>query len=295
MKKYLIIIILFAVALPSVFAQDENTKAKDEPVSQPFDSGLLIDNQTTFIPEKKTLEFAIQHEFGTIHNDFGKSLSDLYGLYSSANVRLGLTYVIAKDLQIGAGLTKNYMYTDLNAKWTILEQTQHNTVPVAVSLFGDMAADGREQSVLGTTSYDLWNRLSYFSELIVSRKFNDWLSLEAGGSFTHYNKVKSIYDHDMFGAHINGKVKFSPQSSFIFTYDTPLKIKKISEHVNFDNANLHPNLTLGVEISTFTHTFQLFVGNSNGILPQHTIMWNQNKLDFKHLAFGFTITRLWMF
>jgi hypothetical protein len=34
------------------------------------------------------------------------------------------------------GLSKEKMHTDLNAKWTIVEQTRENTIPVAVTLYG---------------------------------------------------------------------------------------------------------------------------------------------------------------
>ncbi len=80
----------------------------------------MIDAQTSVINDVKTLEFTIQHKFGTVEN----GISDLYGIYSAgANVRLGLNYVPVKNFQIGAGITKTGMNTDINAKWTIFEQT----------------------------------------------------------------------------------------------------------------------------------------------------------------------------
>ncbi len=299
MKKYIIFIILSGFIFVSAIAQD--AKEKDQPVSSPFENGMMIDAQTTYIPAVKSLEFVIQHKFGTMDN----GLSDLFGLYSSANVRLGLNYVLAKNLQIGAGLTRYNMYTDLNAKWTILEQTEKNSMPVAITLLGNVAIDGRNESDFGTglladtkgetspTGVNLDDRFSYFSQLLISRKFCDWFSLQAGASFTHYNVVGWDYDHDIVGAHVSGRIKFSPQSSLICTYDAPLKIEKISEQTNWD-THAKPSLSFGVEISTFTHAFQIYAGNANGILPQHNLTMNQNK-PFDGLAFGFTITRLWMF
>ena len=101
------------------------------------------------------------------------------------------------------------------------------------------------------------------------------------------------YNHDVVGVHVNGKIKFSPQGSFIFTYDQPLKIDAISEQKNFSNAK--ENVAIGVEFFTFTHAFQIYVGSANGILPQHNMLYNQKDWTDKGLAFGFTITRLWMF
>ncbi|HKI87795.1 MAG TPA: DUF5777 family beta-barrel protein [Draconibacterium sp.] len=302
MKKYILLLIILGITFSNTFAQDAG-KEKSQPVSLPFDSGYLIDQPTTFIPDAKTLEFSIQHKFGSVQN--GKS--DLWGIYSpGANVRLGLDYVPIKNVQVGAGITKKNMYTDLNAKWTIFQQTEDNSMPVAIGLFGSLAIDGRNTSAFetdkayhpgeGLSEYSMvfGDRLAYFSQLIIGRKFCDWFSLQAAASFTHYNMVGKTYDHDIVGAHVNGRIKFSPQSSIIFNYDVPLKIKDISEQTSWD-THAEPIFAVGVDISTFTHSFQIYVGNANGILPQENMMFNQNKFNKEGIAIGFTITRLWMF
>lgn len=302
MKKYiLLLLILPGLTLTSAFAQDD--EQEDIPVRAPFESGYLIDNQTTMIPIEGTLEYVIQHKFGTMEN----GLSDVWGIYSpGANVRLGLNYVPVNNFQIGLGLTKKNMYTDLNAKWTILEQTRENTIPLAVALYGSMAIDGRNENTFGTgkvwhsgegsKEFDIVfaDRFSYFSQLIVGRKFTHWLSLQAGASFTHYNMVGSVYDHDKIGLHFNGRIRFSMQSSFIFNYDVPLKVKSISEQREWID-HPKPNLAFGVEISTSTHAFQIYMGTADGIIPQDIMMWNQNDWTDNGLAIGFTITRLWNF
>ncbi|MBT3385912.1 MAG: hypothetical protein HN778_20555 [Prolixibacteraceae bacterium] len=303
MKKYVLFIILFVLGLQTVFAQEEETKEKDKPVRSPFESGYLIDNQTTLVPVEGTLEYVIQHKFGTMSN----GMTDLYGIYSpGANIRLGLNYVPIKNVQVGIGATKKNKYTDLNAKWTILEQTRENTIPIAVSLYGMVAVDGRNESLFGSgkivdtkgptlpTQIAFNDRLSYFSQIIIGRKFTDWLSLQAAASFTHYNMVGWEYDHDKIAVHFNGRIKFSPQTSFIFNYDIPLKIKDISEQWEWTD-HPKPNLAFGVEISTSTHAFQIYAGTADGIIPQDMVMWNLNDWKDKGLAIGMTITRLWNF
>lgn len=301
MKNYIIFLALLVLPFTSIFAQE--VEEKDRPVRFPFASGYLIDNQTTLVPVPGTLEFAIQHKFGSVGN--GKS--DLWGIYApAANIRLGLNYVPVSNLQIGAGLTKEKMHTDLNAKWTIVEQTRRNTVPVAVTLYGVLAIDGRNSNAFGegnvwrsgkgNEEFELTfsDRWSYFSQLIVSRKFTERLSLQTGVSFTHYNLVEKDMDHDKIAWHMNGRFNFSPQSSVIFNYDLPLKIQQISEQREVP-AYHSPNLSVGVEIATSTHAFQIFLGNSSGLLPQEIVMMNDNKISWDNMAFGFVITRLWNF
>lgn len=274
------------------FAQEETsaTKPIDKPIRAPFQSGYIIDNQTTVIPTAKTLEMVIHHKFGGMKNKF----SDLFGLYApGANIRMGLNYSVTNNLQVGYGLTRLNMYSDFSAKYVIVQQTRKNTVPVTVALYGNMAIDGRNEKVFGT-AYDFSNRLSYFSQLIVGRKVNDWLSLQVNTSFTHYNSVDTLIDHDKISIGINGRAQFSPQSSILFQYDMPLKVKGISEYTSFKNPS-KPNLGIGWEISTSTHAFHMYVSTANGIIPQHNAMFNQNDWTKGDIMMGFTITRLWSF
>lgn len=291
MKKTIFSVLIAFFILSSAFGQEEAEKEKkDKPVRDPWGSDILIDQQTSVIPEVKTFEMLIQHRFGTIQS----SISDLYGIYSpGANLRIGFNYVLLKNVQIGYGLTKGNMYNDFNLKWTVFEQTRENKVPLSVTLYGDMAISGNADNVYGL-NYTFGNRYSYFSQLIVGRKFCDYFSLQTAISFTHYNSVAAIMDHDKIAWHIGGRLKFSPQSSFIFTCDLPLQIKGISEQREFINPP-KANLSLGYEISTGTHDFQIFLATASGIIPQDIVTYNQNDWKNGGFAFGFVITRLWGF
>ena len=287
MKKLILGMLIFLFGLSAVNAQEE----EDKPVRSPFASGILIDNFTSVIPVKNTFEWRIQHRFGTMDN----GISDIYGLYApGANIRLGFNYSLRDNLVVGYGLTLKNMYNDFHVKWNVLQQTRENTIPVAVTLYGNMAIDGRNEEVFGQ-NYEFTNRFSYFSQLIVGRKFTWWLSLQATASFTHYNSVAADMNHDVIGVGFNGRVNFSPQSSILFQFDSPLKIESISEQREFDVAK--PNFGLGYEVSTSTHAFQIFVTSSNSILPQDIYMYNNFDWTngFSDLMFGFTITRLWNF
>jgi len=279
-------------------AQDEEKKKEvDKPVRSPFDSGILIDNQTNVIPTKGTLEMLIQHRFGKMNN----GIKDVWGIYApGANIRIGFNYSVLDNLMVGYGLTKKNMYSDFQVKWNILEQTRKNTVPVFVTVYGNVAIDGSNESKFQgageDSAYSFSNRFAYFSQLIIGRKFTSWLTVQATASYTHYNKVYFNKDHDIIGVGVNGRMKFSPQSSFIFQYDIPLKIKGITEQREWYDHPL-PNLAFGYEAATSTHAFQIYITTADGILPQDIYMYNRNdwKRGTRDLMFGFTITRLWSF
>ena len=302
MKKSILFILLTGFVFSLSFAQEtESEETPGIPVTV-FESNFLVDDQTTQVGDKKTLGFAIQHKFATMNN----GISDLWGLYGpGTNIRLALDYVPVKNVQIGAGISKGKMMTDLNAKWSILKQTDNNKVPVSIALLGVIGIDGREDEAFETgkmvstkgetmpQSIEMMDKVSYFSQLIISRKFTEWLSIQGGASFTHYNMVAWDQNHDLVGLHALGRVKISPQSSITFNYNAPLKIEAISEQKEMPAYK--PNMAIGWQISTFTHAFQIYVSNAASMIPQENMMYTTSGFDKDGIAIGFTITRIWAF
>ncbi len=126
MKFILTIILLSLLPGGFILAQQADNDANSQeqevtgtPVRFSWESGYLINEQTSKIFPKNTLEFVIQHKFGRVENGH----SDLWGIFApGANVRLAMDYSILKNFQIGYGITKNNMTSDFNAKWNVLQQ-----------------------------------------------------------------------------------------------------------------------------------------------------------------------------
>jgi hypothetical protein len=302
MKKSILFLLLTGFVFSYAFAQDEAAKAPESFKVTAFESNYQVDDQTTVVFDKKTLGFAIQHKFATM--DDGSS--NLWGIYGAAtNIRLAMEYVPVKNLQIGAGISKSKMMTDLNAKYSILQQTSDNKMPVGLAVYGIIGMDGRGAQNFETgkvvdtkgetmpVDIAFTDKISYFSQVLVSRKFTEWLSLQGGASFTHYNMVTWDENHDLFGLHALGRIKISPQSSLTFNYNQPLKIESISEQNEMPDYK--PTLAIGYQISTFTHAFQIYVSNAPNMLPMENLMYNRANFDKNGIAIGFTITRLWAF
>lgn len=276
------------------YAQEDSLRQDNRPAKPAFESGYLIDEQTSFVPVKNTLEFAIHHRFGT----FANGRKDLLGVYGASNIRLGLNYTFTNNLQVGIGTTKLKKYQDITIKYSILKQTRSLSIPVSVVFFESIGVDSRANAAFGT-KYKFNDRLSYFSQLIIAHRINDMVSVQVAPSFTHYNIADSLFDHDKFGLSFAGKVKISPQSSIIIGVDLPMKIKGISEYHEFSSTLSKPNISLGVDIETSAHAFQIFIATAQGILPQENMMGNNltgsDKLSISQFMLGFNITRLWNF
>ena len=287
MKKLLLLVFVLSLYSSLIIAQDDTTATEKDrrPVRAPFESGFLIDNQTTSLPSEKTLEFVMMHRFGRMDN----GSTDLWGVYGASNIRLGLSYTFCKNLQLGIGAIKFDKLYDLTVKYSLLRQTRSNSIPVSVTFFGDYGLNSKKEESFGA-DYKFSNRLNYFSQLIISHKINDRFSIQFAPSFAHYNMTDDQFEHDKIGLSFSGRAKFSPTMSLIVNYDQPLAINGIREFTDESNDPV-ANFGIGVEISTSTHAFQIFVGNSNGLLQQKTMLFNNNR----YFVIGFNITRLWNF
>jgi len=283
-KQSLLIIFCLILGL-TVQAQEEETKSKPRPVRPMFGCAYLIDNQSVEVNSKGTLEWVMQHRFGTISN----GISDFFGLYGISNIRMGFSYVPINKLSIGYGFSQLNMYQDFSLKYAILQQTRSGSMPLSVTYYGNMAIDARAKEDI-TYYANPTDRFSYFNQLIIARKFSSKFSVQVAPSFTHFNavpaeeqdgEVVALRNHDHFAIGIGARYKVTSQGSIIVDYNQPL-----TDH---PTNNPKPNISFGYEIITSTHAFQLFFGNYFGIIPQENNFNNQNS-DF---IIGFNITRLW--
>ncbi len=287
MKSIKYLFVIFLMSAFSAFAQEE--APDNRPVSNPFESGVLIDNQTVVTQSPKTLEATIEHRFGLWNN----GITDVYGIYAPSNIRLGLNYTPMKGLVVGYGYTKDRKLMDFRVKYNIINQTRSESSPVAVTFYGNMGVSCIDSADFGV-NYQFTNRMSYFAQIIIARKFNNNLSLQVSPSFSHVNSADSLNEHDKIGLSFSGRYKISPQSAIIFNYDIPLDIKSIYENSEPINKP-KPNMAIGWEISSGTHAFQIFVGTANTLSPQYNMLENQNDWTKGEMMLGFNITRIWNF
>jgi len=293
MKKFKNILLLLSVSFLAggLLAQDSTgapVVKKVKAVKNTFGGVWLMDNQTVMVPIKGTLEFDIQHRFGTVDN--GKK--DAWGIFAPSNIRIGISYAPISKLFVGVGITKERKQVDLNAKYSLVQQTP-GKIPVSVAFFGNMVIDVRDNSnfLHGV------DRLSYFSQLIIARKITEHFSVQVAPSFSWFNNVEAYVDENnkiqkkMNNGHLAisvlGRYKITEKSAIIAGYDQPL-----TQHTT---NNPHPNICFGFETTTSSHAFQVFFGNYYGIVPQSNNVFNKNDFRDGQFLIGFNITRLWNF
>jgi hypothetical protein len=268
-----------------LFAQEDSLAVeKSKPVRFTFGTTTLIENSTTETIYKGGLEMEIKHRFSLI-----KNYHDLYGVYGSANTRIGLNYGITDRLMVGAGTTKDYKLQDIQWKYLILQQTEDNHTPVSLSYFGNIVADLRSDDNFGpAASFKQMHRLSYFTEFIVARKINNMFSVEVAPSLSYFNSVPlnadttAGYKNLNLGLSAGGRANLFGAHSLIVEYDQLLTKQTV-------DVPTKPNLSFGWEISTATHTFQIFVSNYNQIINQRNLVFNTNDFAKGGYLVGFNI------
>ena len=284
MKIYKIIFLAFLIVSFSSFSQEKvkDTIIKEKLERPAFESATLIDNPTNVLFSKNTLEVIMSHRFG----EFGNT-NDLVGFWGSSNIRIGLSYAVHDRLTIGFSTSKFKRYQDFNWKVALLRQTRSDKMPISVSYYGNFVIDARTKDNFALDQH----RYSYFNQLIIARRFSPKLSLQVAPSISHYNVVENTMRNDMVAIAFGGRYKVSDQTSIIADYSQPL--------TKFLKDNPNPGLSLGLEFGTSAHTFQLFVTNYWGIVPQENYMFNNKATGLEgekgQYLIGFNITRNYNF
>ena len=288
----------------TVAVQEKTTPAKKRPVKNTFQSIWIIDNQTVMVPVKGTLEVDIMHRFGTVKNGF----EDFWGFFAPSNIRLAVNYSPIKKLNVGIGLTKSSMVWDVSAKYAIITQTK-GKYPVSVTYYANMGHDTRKDP--GKTIFKYQSqRFSYFNQIIIARKVTDKFSIQVAPSLSHQNYVNGYFTKndstgtetfkemkfDHFAIAVSARYKLTTVMAVMINYDQP-----ITKHAT---NNPNPNLSFGIEMTTSSHSFQIFLGNYSLLSPQRNNLYNKNspfgytdadgtKVKGGNFVIGFNITRLW--
>jgi hypothetical protein len=284
MKNFFFTFLIFSFSPFLLQAQDDLLNMLDagpkkpEPVKATFKTTRILNGQSIEQMAAKHLDFRINHRFGLLNS----GAQQFWGL-DFARIRLGLEYGITDRLMVGIGRSnfgaKAY---DGFLKYKLLQQTNTGSMPLSISLLGNMAIDVTKAE--NRTS--LTDRTTYVSQLLIARKFSESLSLQLSPTFIHRNQVfdKSI-NHDLFALGIGGRIKITKRTSFNFEYYYLFDPKKASDQP------LVNNLSLGFDIETGGHVFQLHFTNSLGLIEKDFIAGTTNKWEKGQIGYGFNISR----
>ncbi len=295
MKRYfyvtcLILHVFLANAQDDLLNMLQTTDSdKPTPVYATFKSTRVVNLQSNETMKAKHLDFRIQHRFGSVQN----GAYDLFGL-DGAVIRLGWEYGVTDKLMLGAGRSTTGKTYDGFAKYRLMEQQSSGGYPVGITLFGSTAISTLAW-VDKSRNHLFSSRLSYCVQAIVTRKFNEYVSLIVSPTLVHYNLVPDrATPNDIFAVGIGGSFRISRSTRFNIEYIPRLNGRDEPKTIT-GGAAYYDAVALGLDIETGGHVFQLHFTNSTGLIEQQFVARNMNPLELKEIRFGFNISRTYSF
>ena len=293
MKQITFLFFLFPLLL---FSQDdlldelESEIEIDQTVTAAFKGLKVVNFESTKLASKKDLYFVVSHRFGSVKNGF----DDLFGL-DNAVTQLKFIYGVNDWLNIGAARSSLLKKYGLHVKYRVLGQVVggfpfnivgYNLVTVNTALDKDLLPN-----------LEFSDRLTYTTQVIISRKISEKLSLLAVPTFIHENLATRstqtglneevlIFDEEnnQFAVGVGGRYKLTTRWSINVDYGI---------HLNRNsNSNFRNPLSIGFDLETGGHVFQMHFTNAQAMFEEGYIIQGQGDWGDGDFFFGFNLSRV---
>lgn len=289
MKKNTVLALCFVCTFFIAAAQDpsdlmkqleDDVKNTTDYTTATFKTTRLINGHTVENVGKKVLDVKISHRFGKI-NGGGY---ELFGL-DNATMRMGLDYGITNTLMVGIGRSTYQKTYDAFFKWKILRQsTGKKKMPVTLSYVPTIAFKTLKFEDDTRENY-YTSRLYFTHQLIIGRKFSEGTSFQLMPTFSHRNLVQLAKDpNDLLAVGFGGRQKLTKRVSLNFEYYYQLPGYKLTGTKN--------SFSVGFDIETGGHVFQLHFTNSQGMSERTFISETTGDWGKGDIFFGFNISRV---
>ncbi len=272
-----------------IFAQDdlldllnENTDPEINFTTATFKSTRIMNGHSIEKMPPGQLDFRISHRFGRINS----GAYEFFGL-DQANIHFSLEYGILKWLMVGLGRGTYEKTFDGFSKITLLRQSSGEIeMPVSVAVLSSVAIKSLKWPDDTRINY-FSSRLSYVGQVFVARKINQGLSVQLSPSYVHRNLVATELDpNDLWAIGAGGRVKLSRRISLNAEY------YYLANPGTYMSQQVYNPLSVGFDIETGGHVFQLIFTNSlamieKGFIGETTGSWGKGDIHF-----GFNISRV---
>lgn len=279
---------VFTVCMSSiVVAQDDDLLSllgednETDYATASFKTNRIINLHSLENTHGGVLDFKISHRFGRLN----QGLYDIFGL-DQASIRLGLDYGVTDRFQIGLGRSSYRKMIDGYLKYRILRQsTGAVNMPISLTAVCGMFVDTQKWADPDRENY-FTSRLGYSWQLLIGRKFNDWITVQLTPTLIHRNLVATAAEkNDVYALGFGIRQRITRRITFN------------AEYVYVFPNQLAPQFTdmlsIGFDIETGGHVFQLHFTNANWMNELTFITETTGKWDRQgRIHFGFNISRV---
>ena len=280
----LTIVLIFIAG--SLQAQDDllgllgEEKPKKERVKYAFKSSRVINGHSMEFLNPGTMDFRILHRFGQLDQGY----KNFFGL-DQASMRMGVDFGLMHNLMVGVGRSTFKKELDAFIKYAPIRQsTGPWSSPVTVALVSGITMDGLPWADPNRENY-FSSRLAYYHQIIIGRKFSEGFTLQLSPTMVHKNLVQLATDeNDIYGLGIGGRLKLSKRIAFTWDYTHVL--------VGMPDSGFYNPLSVGLDIETGGHVFQLHFSNATGMNERAFITETTGQWGKGEIRFGFNLSRV---
>lgn len=247
--------------------------AQDNPfVENAFQGTRFVNEQSVNLADHGELRLYIQHRFGEIDG----GLYELFGL-DQATMRLGFEYGLGKNLNVGFGRSTYLKTYDVYAKARIAGQTESFPLSVAVVAGGSIPT----LRSFPENENNFSSKFSGHFQLLLAKTMGP-VGLQVAPGYLK-----------------TGYMLFEEKGVSTFTSGWAASVR-LSSKVSANLEYLHPfteelpgsnPLSLGVDVDTGGHLFQLILSNSQQIFTQGIYTATHGNWSDGKLFFGFNLIR----
>jgi len=278
--------------LAAMAADSGDASTEKEFAIAAFKATRVINQQSLETIGAGVLDFRILHRFGRINS----GPYELFGLDQS-RVRLSLDYGLTDRLQIGIGRSSQFKEYDGSVKYRLIWQRTDKGAgfrsPVSVVYVAGMGVRTDRAKFFPAFDYQkdaFTDRLSYWHQIIIGRKFSSSFSAQIAPTLIHLNAVpRATDDNDLLAMGFGARAKVSKRISLNVDY---VALLNKPELVGNPDNQIRNSLSLGVDIETGGHVFQLHFTNSLGMNERAFMTETTGNLADGDIHYGFNISRV---
>ncbi|OYU83411.1 MAG: hypothetical protein CFE24_11500 [Flavobacterium sp. BFFFF2] len=276
--------LLLLLGTSGVYAQDDllnelDSGKKTKEVELTTFKGIQICTmQSTKLAAKGEWYFMVSHRFG----DLTEGTENFFGL-DNALTKIAGYWGPTSWLMVGAARTTYNKVYEGTLKVKLFNQ-ETNGFPFTIVSFNSIEVNSKLKKAENPEMI-FSDRLAYSFQLPISRKVNNEFSLEVNPIFIHKNLYDPAFERkDQFLLAAGGRYKLTKRISANLEYAL--------RFAGPENETYHNPLTIGMDLDTGGHIFQLVVSNSQpmndvGYFTNGAGSWNKGALYF-----GFNMYRV---
>ena len=244
-----------------------------EPVENSFQGTRFVNAHSVNLAENGELLLLIQHRFGDVSGGY----YELFGL-DQASMRLGFEYGLGDYLNVGIGRSTWLKTFDAFAKAKFLQQTTDFPFSASVTLMGSVPTI---RNFFPDEEVGFANKSSASASLQIARTMGRFaLQVSPGyiktGYLNEMNKDLSFFVGGL-AASLSVTKKVSVNVEYLLAF---------KDHIDGENA-----LSLGVDLDTGGHLFQLIFSNNQRMYEQGFYTNTTGKWSSGNIYFGFNLIR----